>query len=221
MEDITRYTGKITSEHAEKPKYMAMVDGVSNCFLGATTAADHLPDDFDLDIAVGAQLDVVGQWVGVSRNIATPLSGVYFALDTENLGFDQGAWQGPFDPDTGITILDDDTYRTLLRARIGANRWNGTLEQSKAILDLVFSGDTFVFIQDNQDMTITVGVTGKRPTALQLSLLTGGYIQIKPQSVGIDYYIAPTDDGPLFGFDGNNKYVAGFDIGSWGTVYNG
>lgn len=221
MTDTSRYTEKITSEHADKPKYMAMVKATAQCFLDASDAARSLPEEFDLDEAVGAQLDVVGEWVGISRNIATPLTGVYFALDTDGLGFDEGAWQGPFDPDSGITVLDDDTYRTLIRARIGANRWDGTLEQSKAILDLVFSGDTFVFIEDNQDMTITIGVSGKRPTALQLALLTGGYIPIKPQSVGIDYYIVPSQDGPMFGFDIDNQYVAGFDEGSWGTVYAG
>lgn len=221
MAKIEDYTGKITSEHSDKPKYMAMVKAVATCLLVAGNTSASLPEEFDLDSAVGAQLDVIGEWVGVTRNIQTPLTGVYFAFDTEGLGVDEGAWQGPFDPDSGITILDDDTYRTLIRARIGANRWDGTLEQSKAILDLVFSGDTFVFIEDNQDMTITIGVAGKRPTALQLALLTGGYIPIKPQSVGVDYYIVPSQDGQMFGFDIDNQYVAGFDTGSWGATYTG
>lgn len=220
MAKITDYTGKITSEHLDRPKYMAMVQAVSQCFLDAGNASEILPAVFDLDIAIGAQLDTVGEWVGVSRNIKTPLSGIYFALDTPGLGFDEGAWRGPFDPDSGITVLDDETYRTLIRAKIGANHWDGTLEQSRAILDLVFDNDTFVFIQDNQDMTMTVGVVGKQPTALQLALLTGGHIPIKPQSVGISYYIIPTGEGPLFGFDVDNQYVAGFDEGSWGKIYS-
>lgn len=220
MADITDYTGKITSQHADKSKFMQMVEVVAQCYLDAAQVAASLSSAFDLDTAINAQLDNVGEWVGITRNIDTPLTNVYFALDTDGLGFDQGAWKGPFDPDTGITSLDDETYRTLIRARIGANRWDGTLGESKAILDLVFSDDTFVFIQDNQDMTITVGVTGAQPSALELALLTGGHIPIKPQSVGVNYYIVPTNDGPLFGFDVNNQYIAGFDQGSWGTVYS-
>jgi hypothetical protein len=219
MADIKDYTGKITSEHSDKPKFMQMVESVSQCFLDTNVVAAGLPEDFDLDSAVGSQLDDVGLWVGISRRVSTPLAGVYFSLDTEGLGFDQGAWQGPFDPNSGITILDDETYRTLIRAKIGANHWDGTMEQSKAILDLVFSGDSLVFIQDNQDMTMTIGVAGVSPSALELALLTGGYIPIKPQSVGVDYYIVPTGDGPLFGFDVTNQYVAGFDQGSWGAIY--
>jgi hypothetical protein len=141
MPDIKDYTGKITSEHADKPKYMAMVEAVSQCFLDTNEVASGLPDDFDLDLANDAQLDDVGLWVGISRNIPTPLTNVYFALDTAGLGFDQGAWKGPFDPDNGITILDNETYRSLIRAKIGANHWDGTLESSKAILDLIFNPD--------------------------------------------------------------------------------
>lgn len=220
MADIKDYTGKITSEHSDKPKFMQMVESVSQCFLDVNTVAASLPVVFDLDEAVNAQLDDVGLWVGISRNVSTPLTGVYFALDTDGLGFDQGAWQGPFDPDSGITTLDNETYRTLIRAKIGANHWDGTMEQSKEILDLVFTGDALVFIQDNQDMTVTIGVAGVSPSALELALLTGGYIPIKPQSVGVDYYIVPTSDGPLFGFDITNQYIAGFDEGSWGKLYS-
>ncbi|MFJ4349477.1 DUF2612 domain-containing protein [Pseudomonas sp. NPDC089428] len=141
MPDIKDYTGKITSEHADKPKYMAMVEAVSQCFLDTNQVAAGLPDDFDLDLATDAQLDDVGLWVGISRNIPTPLTNVYFSLDTPGLGFDQGAWKGPFDPDNGITVLDNETYRSLIRAKIGANHWDGTLESSKAILDLIFNPD--------------------------------------------------------------------------------
>ena len=219
MPDITDYTGKITSEHANQPKYKAMVEAVSQALLGACDSAKSLPDDFDLDSAIGAQLDDVGVWVGVTRYVNTPLLGIYFALDTEGLGFDQGSWRGPFDPEDGITTLDDETYRTLIRAKIGANHWDGTLEQSRKILDLVFSGETFVFIEDNQDMSINVGVVGKPLSAVELALLTGGYIPIKPQSVRVSYYIVPVDESPLFGFDVTNQYISGFDQGSWGVIY--
>lgn len=220
MPDIKDYAGKITSEHADKPKYMAMVESVAQCFVDTAGVAKSLPVEFDLDSAIGVQLDAVGEWVGISRRISTALTGVYFSLDITGLGFDEGAWQGPFDPDTGITVLDDDTYRTLIRARIGANKWDGTLEQSKEILDLVFSGDTYAFIQDNQDMTISIGMAGNPPSAIEWALLTGGYITPKPQSVDVKYFYSPTASGPLFGFDVSNQYIAGFDQGSWGKVYS-
>lgn len=88
--------------------------------------------------------------------------------DVNDLGFDQGAWKGPFDPDNGITTLDNEAYRTLLRAKIGANHWDGTLESSKAILDLVFNPDghqPFFLVTANNEV---FGVGDGIQTAFQL-----------------------------------------------------
>jgi hypothetical protein len=217
------YLKLITSEHADKPRFVSTVSVSAD----ASTLIKNLLDGmrsgtFDLDDAVGVQLDTVGEWVGISRNIDTPITNVYFSFDIEGLGFDQGAWKGPFDPTDGITRLDDDTYRLLLRARIGANQWDGTMESSKEILDLIFdinATGTYAFIRDNQDMTMTVGIAGTVPPALNLALLTKGYISIKPSTVGIDYFIVTSEnDSPLFGFDSNNEFIGGFDFGSWGTL---
>lgn len=220
MADLSDYLALITTEHSDKPKYMAMLQSVLAPVVDALNASAELPAAFDLDQAIGAQLDVVGLWVGIGRHVSTPLVGVYFSLDTVGVGFDQGVWKGPFDPDSGVVELDDETYRILIRAKIGANHWDGTLGGSKAILDLVFNSGTHVFIQDNQDMSMTIGVSGEMPSAISLALLTGGYIPIKPEGVRVDYYIVTSVDGPLFGFDVSNEYISGFDQGSWGTVYS-
>lgn len=220
MASLSDYLALITTEHSGKPKYMAMLQAVLGPMVEALNVSQELPADFDLDQAIGAQLDIVGLWVGIGRRVNTPLVGVYFSFDIPNLGFDLGVWKGPFDPDSGIVELDDETYRTLIRAKIGANHWDGTLGQSKAILDLVFNDGTHVFIQDNQDMSMTIGVSGVMPSAISLALLTGGYIPIKPEGVRVDYYIVTSVDGPLFGFDVSNEYISGFDQGSWGTVYS-
>ena len=95
---------------------------------------------------------------------------------------DQGVWQGPFDPDNGLTVLDDDTYRLLLRAKIGANHWDGTLETSAAILNQIFQGGTHVLIEDNGDMSVDIGVAGAPPSALFLALLTGATSRSSPKA---------------------------------------
>ncbi|WP_011298562.1 DUF2612 domain-containing protein [Cupriavidus necator] len=218
MADLTDYTGLITSRHNQRPKFMAVVEALANPMVALQNLLGAMPDAFDLDQAVGVQLDAVGLWVGIGRRVATPLTGVYFSFDTPGVGFDQGNWKGPFDPDTGMTLLDDDTYRLVLRAKIGANHWDGTLEATAAILNSIFNGDTYVFIQDNQDMSMTIGVAGKVPSAVFLALLEGGYIPLKPEGVRINYVIVTSVDGsPIFGFDMDNSLVAGFDTGAWGT----
>jgi len=217
MADVSDYTSLITSEHASAPKFMAMVAGIAQCFVDQQNLLLSIPDAFDLDNAVGVQLDIVGLWVGVSRNIQTPLAGVYFSLDTAGLGFEQGVWKGPFDPTTGVTSLDDDTYRLLIRARIGANHWDGTVDSSIDILQAIFGSDTQLFLQDNGDMSIIIGIVGAPPSALFLALLKGGYVPLKPSTVSVEYVMTSVPDAPIFGFDVENEYISGFDVGAWAT----
>jgi len=218
MADISQYTGRITSQHNQKPKYMAMVEVLTGAMVDQQNVLASMPGKFDLDNAVGDQLDSIGIWVGISRNVPIPLTNVYFSFDAEGIGFDQGSWKGPFDPDTGLTRLDDATYRLVIRAKIGANHWDGTLGASKAILDSIFGGGTFVFIEDNQDMSMTIGIAGVIPSAVFLALLRNGLIPIKPEGVRVNIVIVTTTDGsPIFGFDISNDLVAGFDTGAWGS----
>lgn len=83
-----------------------------------------------------------------------------------------------------------------------------------------YAKGNYAYLVDNQDMTISIGLAGDPPSAIQWALLTGGYITPKPQSVDIKYFYSPTTSGPLFGFDVSNQYIAGFDQGSWGNVYS-
>jgi len=144
MADLTEYTGLITSEHNDKPKFMALVSALSQPAVDIRNGYATFSDAFDLDDAVGVQLDAVGLWAGIGRSVPTPLAGVYFSFDVDGLGFDQGVWQGPFDPDTGVTNLDDDTYRLLIKTKIGANHWDGTLASAVAILSIVFNNDVAI-----------------------------------------------------------------------------
>ncbi|WP_354677166.1 DUF2612 domain-containing protein [Cupriavidus plantarum] len=218
MADISQYTDLITSEHNKRPKFMAVVEALAQPMVDLQNLLSSMPGRFDLDNAVGDQLDTIGIWVGISRNVPVPLTDVYFSLDIDGLGFDQGSWKGPFDPDAGLTRLDDDTYRLVIRAKIGANHWDGTLESSKAILDSIFGGGTFVFIQDNQDMSMTIGIAGVVPSAVFLAVLANGLIPLKPEGVRINVVIVTSVDGaPIFGFDMTNNLVAGFDTGAWGS----
>ena len=213
---VSDYTGLITSEHASAPKFGAMVAAVAGCFVRSQNLLVGIPTAFDLDAAVGAQLDVVGQWVGVARTVQTPITGVFFSLDTANVGFDQGVWLDAYNTATALISLDDDTYRLLLRAKIGTNSWDGTLASSKPILDAIFTGSLSASIEDNGDMTITMILrsAGKVISALLQAIFLGGYLHLKSEGVQVNYVI--TND-TLFGFDSSGSVIAGFDSGTWAS----
>lgn len=140
MAQASDYTALITTEHAGKPKFAAMAAAVAQCFADQINLLQSIPAAFDLDTAIGVQLDAVGLWAGIRRQVRTPLN-VYFSFDTAGLGFDQGNWQGPFDPSTGLTSLDDETFRTLIRAKIAANSWDGTVPSAASAYANLFGAN--------------------------------------------------------------------------------
>ncbi|MBJ9021165.1 DUF2612 domain-containing protein, partial [Citrobacter farmeri] len=137
---MSKYTGLITNYHATKPKFFDHIDLSTRPLIDISTATRGLVSAFDIDTAVGVQLDILGLWIGRSRIVSQPISGVYFSLDIDGLGFDQSVWQGPYDPDSGYTTLSDETYRIILKAKIAINNWDGRNDSLPPILDAALEG---------------------------------------------------------------------------------
>jgi len=213
------YLDLVTSLYREQPRFMALVEGLLGPLVAQQALLAAVRDAFGLRDAIGVQLDAVGLWVGRSRYLDTPLAGVYFAWDTEHVGWDEGTWREPYDPETGLVRLPDDAYRTLLRARVAANSWDGTGAGADAVWSVLFDGTGFlVVIQDNQDMSVKVGLAGRRPDAVTVALLTGGYLLLKPAGVRVEYYAISAGGGALFAWDCASDALAGWGDGTWPTI---
>ncbi len=154
---MSKYTDRITNYHAGKPKFFAHVDLSTRPLIDVSESVSGLVADFDVDTAIGDQLDIVGEWVGVSRAVAAPISGVFLEWDKGRVGWDQGVWLGPYQATDELTYLSDDVYRIVLKARIGINNWNGQNGTLPDILEAALAGTGIkMIILDNQDMTISV-----------------------------------------------------------------
>ena len=79
MPDLSLYLNRITT-YNQKPKFTATVTAVLQPFVDAQAFLEGLPAAFDIDVAIGAQLDVVGQWVNLSRNVELPVLNNWFSL---------------------------------------------------------------------------------------------------------------------------------------------
>lgn len=211
---VKDYLDLLTSEFRELPKFTAMISADVGIQVQVQVLLQQMLPLFDVDTAVGQQLDVIGMWVGITRNVAIPIDNVYFSWDADyTLGWDFGTWQPP-DAPTSITKLPDDAYRTLIKAKIAANRWDGTTEGAYAIWDQVFTTTTLL-IQDNQDMTYDLALVGGTIDSLTLALLVGGYIPLKPEGVRVREYFVSIDSNPIFGWDVDSDLIKGWDEGSW------
>lgn len=215
---LVDYLSRITLEHDTAPKYMAMLSIYAQWAVDRRTLLAAVPGLYDIDVAVGQQLDVDGQWIGFSRYLPVPIEGVYFSFNIAGVGFNEGVWKGPFDPSEGLTRLDDATYRLMLYLLISANHWNGTFEQAQQLLrDFIQqSPGTLLFLQDNFDMTMTIAIAGVIPSTLFVALLASGYSRLRPAAVGSNVVVTSVSGTPLFGFNTENEYIAGFNHGAWG-----
>lgn len=141
---------------------------------------------FNFDACAGDQLDILGQLLGQSRKI-------------------------DFNPtDGGSPILDDDNYRILLKNKVLWNRWDGKAATMQDYWQQVFPGGKVV-VQDNQNMTIDVFLYGAF-TSIIVDLITNDYIVPRPQGVLMNYHYGTM---PYFGFDRDDEYVSGFDVGNF------
>lgn len=213
----TDYLALLTTEHADKTTFVATVAASIDPLTKLQAVLHGWVSDFDLETAIGVQLDVIGQWVGRSRHIRAPLVGVYFTWDdAASDGWDFGAWQGPYDPSSGLVDLPDDAYRLLLKVKVLANRWDGSIPGAYAILSAAFGPTTTIVIQDNQDMTMVIGVSGARLSTINQAILTQSYLPLKPEGVLIARYAVVPSAGKLFAWDiAPNATFDGWDTGLW------
>jgi len=225
---MSKYTDRITNYHRGKPLFVEHLDLSTRPLSDVADAMHGLISAFDIDEAIGVQLDALGEWIGRSRIVSQPISGVYFSFDTAGLGWDQGVWQGPYDPDAGYTSLSDDTYRIILKAKIAINNWDGQNDSLPSILETALDGSGLKMqIVDNQDMTISVWVFPEVDISqVSLELLAAirqGYLTVKAAGVWAGDIQTPSIETPsvgtrFFGFDMDNEYIAGFDDGAWETT---
>lgn len=216
MADLTKYQSLITSEH-RKPKMLAWVGALTQPFLDIQAQNAALPSLFDPDLAVGEQEDMVGLWVGASRALQVPLTNVFFSWGVPGQGWGQGIWLGPYDSGTTLYLLPDELFRTLIRAVIAKNHWDGSIPGAYAVLSIVFGPAGYtILIRDGQDMSMSYIIIGPPLSAVMRGLLVNGQLTLKPAGVRIAGYFTPSVPGqPIFGWGVQNSLIAGWGTGCW------
>lgn len=215
---LTDYTPLITNEYSDKPRFVATVALLTSAASAAAEVSASLTTAFSVDDAVGVQLDAVGLWVGVSRRQIVPIADAFFTWDDADLGWNRANWKGPYEATEGITVLDDDTYRAVIKAKIGSNYWDGSDLALNDIGQSAFAElGVHCFVLDNLDMSTTVYILGN-PTQALIELIKRGVAPPKTAGVKVNGYILASAPGaPFFALSvPTTSEVAGLDFGSFG-----
>lgn len=146
---VADYVALVTPWQSTKARFIATVAAGVAPYCDAQAVIASMPGLFDLDVAVGDQLDKTGEWIGQSRGVPIALPNLYFSADIAGLGADEGYAAQPIDSGYSTSYLPDPYYRKLLYAKVLANRWDGTVAGLQAIMVTYFDDPaTRVFIDD-------------------------------------------------------------------------
>jgi hypothetical protein len=158
---IQSYLDLITSQHKTKPNFNSWLASTLGAVYDGISATESINTAFDIDNAVGSQLDVIGDILGRSRHL-------------------------PFQPSNGSSpTLSDDNYRIALKAKVVQNGWDGTITSIYSIWYSLFS-DITMNIVDNQNMTMSVLIdSDKQMDPVITEMIAAGYIVPKPAGVGL------------------------------------
>jgi hypothetical protein len=119
----------------------------------------------------------------------------------------------PFQPSDSVSaILDDTTYRLLLKSVIMQAHFDGTMPNFNDIVTTML-GDTglhFV-VTDNQDMSVTVTAFGVTSSVIS-DLILHGYILPRPEGVNMILNISANK---VFAWGEETTYYGGWGEGYW------
>lgn len=166
----TYYANLLILQYRSKPKAFATIRAVAKAAI-----INQIPlavqDAFNLDTAIGVQLDVLGKYAGVTRN-----------------GYD---FSGP-------VTLDDENFRQLIKIQIIQNSSGSSLADIDNLLEIFFENVIFVF--DHKDMRMSYYIDSNEvSTELAEFFVMGGFLP-RPMGVQLSAIIyAPVLD-TFFGF---------------------
>lgn len=173
---ITYYVGRLLYQYQRPKAQQAIAILVKQIF------ADGLPwvlqDAFNLNTAIGAQLDTLGKYIGLPRDIGDPTPLPFFGF-VDYVNTNPQNQNGLTDYNSSInsgvvffeygysqqaaTALSDTSYAFMLFLKIALNTSDNTLYSIQEILLTTLNGN--VRVVDNRDMSLTYYVGTNIPVS--------------------------------------------------------
>jgi hypothetical protein len=223
---------RLTGLYQDKPKWRVLVTTLAGAFDDMEPVLQVIAqlDDVDAKDATGAyivgglNLDILGKRIGQTRRISNVIPRLYFGWDDDALalgwGEDDGeraggSWYEDGQPLYDDTLMDDATYRVLIRLRRlknGAPLVDSAAPTGAQLINFETLIKAFLFVFPDAtalgtyalvltEVTATVifGL-GRQPTQLELAMLRYSGAFPKPAGVLLSCYWWPYGT-PTFAFD--------------------
>jgi hypothetical protein len=221
---------RVTEQFKEKEVFDRYVQLLTKAQIDLENTYKDLLQLRGIDSATGAQLDIIGRIVGQDRELIAADLYDFFGIQGALNAFPMGDISDPtiggifysFGLDLGGNVeLDDETYRTFIRAKIFKNITASTPEQFIQAIKLIFGIEQVAIIQDGDGQAIVL--LGEQLTDFQRVLLTyisysQGYpSRLVPKTVGVRINYGQFLPGQYFGFqDSPGALGFGDESGTYG-----
>ncbi len=208
---------RIYAQYADKPKAVAWYNITPTVAQPLFDTFDAVRMSYDIDTAVGDQLDVIGRIVVIDRGFE---SFVVFDPDTYFGGSGDACQFGGIDSQfesTGSVSsqeVSDAIFRVLIRAKIAKNNNDATLDGIASALSFITESSP-IRVVDNENMTMSVSF-GSELTDIERFVFNTFDVVPRPQGVRFLGYVeetAITQFGGAFGF-GDTRASFGFYFGA-------
>lgn len=222
---VDSYSKLLIYQYQDKPKAKAHIQSIIENYEEVYKVLNQLLTIYDIDLAVGKQLDTLGKILGISRKVPFAIAKKYFGFDDNLNSFPMGDLSQsvltyPFkdlvEPDYTSGELSDNQYRLFLKAKAIKNNVKAFMIDSEENLSLQnaidFLFDNKAYLVDNKDMTLSVYIDNSYDFTLlqyikQLDLIP------RPQAVDYDLFYSYIE-GNTLGFNDNPNSKAMGDLNS-------
>lgn len=167
--------GHFTGVLQSQPKLGAIVQSLYAPMNALDAALQQLTQLYNIDTAVGVQLDGIGSIVGQKRIVSNALYLAFFGYQGQQAGRAYGV--APYRQDnqtyTGSVTLDDVDYRTLIRLKIAVNNGHGTVPEIITACRSIFQTNSVtVTVNGPAAITVNVGIIIDPASALYAEALS-------------------------------------------------
>ena len=148
---------RVTQQFVDKPVFDRYVQLLTKAQIDLENTFKDLLQLRDIDTATGAQLDIIGRIVGQDRELIAADLYDFFGMIGALNAFPMGDFNDPtvggifysYGTDLGGYVeLDDETYRTFIRAKIYKNIAASTPEQFITAIKLIFGLDQLAVVAE-------------------------------------------------------------------------
>jgi hypothetical protein len=222
QELVQYYINLLIIQYQNQPKARATIEAVISMLM-LYDLMISVRDGYDLDTAVGRQLDIIGKYLGEDRTITgTTFTREYFGFseygDVSPFDFNPYIVYGATPPDVqyrryeessqSLYDLNDDEYRQILRFKLVQNYSDASNQDIDDFLDAYF-GSSVIFT-DRENMTISYIFQDTVERLVTIAQSEG--LLPRPAGVGLSVSFVP-DINNIYSFSSYGMDAPDFGVG--------